>query len=110
MKGSTLTRLFNPERLKTLDPNKPEVQPLLKQEAALRNQALVRWYEEVGHYLIDSTEQGIISKVIRAIGHKRNTVEERNANLRLLDEIARDIKFVDHITNAYEQEEKRKKE
>ena len=109
-KLSTLARLFNPERLETIDPNKPENRPLLKAEAALRNQAFVAWYDGPGHYLIDALEKGLISKVVKAIGHKRITADDRTANLVLLDEIKRDIEFVDHIVTAFGDEAKRKKE
>jgi hypothetical protein len=106
---STLAKIFNPERLESIDPNLPEMQPLLKANQALKNQAFVRWYDEVGHYLVDSLESAIIGKIVKALGHPRNTVDEIILNVRLLDEIRRDISFVDHIVNAYQEEEKRKK-
>ena len=107
---STLTRIFNQERLTKIDPNKPELEPLLKAEGALPNQAFVRWYEEVGHYLVDGLASALIGKIVRAIGHKRETTDQIIANVRLLDEIKRDIEFVDHIVTAFEEEEKRKGE
>ena len=106
-KLSTLARLFNPERLETIDPNLPENEPLLKAEAALRNQAFVQWYEGPGHYLIDALEKGLIAKVVKSIGHRRITADDRTANLVLLDEIKRDIEFIDHIVTAFSDEKKR---
>ena len=106
---STLARLFNQDRLDSLDPNKPENQPLLKAEQSLKNQAFVRWYEEVGHYLIDGLEKSLIVDIVKAIGDPRVTDDDRMANLRLLDRIQQNLNFVDHIVGAYEEEEKRKK-
>lgn len=105
---TTLARIFNQELLEFEDPNRPEIAPLLKKSAALRNQAFVRWYEEVGHYLIGSLEKALLGNIVKAIGHDRSTQDSRTANLRLLDKIQRDIEFVDHITKAYDEEEKRK--
>ena len=82
--------------------------PLLKAESALRNQAFVKWYEEVGHYLVDGLEGALISKIVKAIGHPRDTVDNLLANSKLLDEIKRDIEFADHIVNAFEEEKKRR--
>lgn len=105
---STLANIFNQDRLHKLDPNKPELQPILKAEAALKNQAFVKWYEEVGHYLVDGLEGALIGKIVKAIGHKRDTTDQIIANVRMLDEIKRDIEFVDHIVTAFEEEKQRK--
>ena len=105
---STLARLFNQDRLKTLDPNKPEHQPVLKKGEELKNQAYVTWYNEVGHFAIEPLEQGIIGDIVSAIGHPRDTEDNRVANLRLLDRIESNLKFVDYIVNAFETEKKRK--
>lgn len=107
---STFWRLFNQERLDGLDPNLPENAPLLKKTQALKNQALVRWYEEVGHYSIEDTEKAIIGNIHKAIFHPRTTEDERVANLRLLDGIQRSVAFVDMIMNAFDAEENRKKD
>lgn len=107
---STLSRLFNQDRLQTLDPNKPENKPLFDAENELRNQAFVRWYEEVGHYLVDGLERALIGKIVSAIGHKRSSIEDCISNLRLLDGIKRDIDFVDYIVKAFEEEAKRKQQ
>jgi hypothetical protein len=105
---TTLARLFNPDRLDSENPNDPAVRPLLVKEQSLKNQAFVIWYEEVGHYLIDSLERALIGKIVRAIGHKRETTEDMISNMRLLDDIQKDISFVDHIVSAFEEEKKRK--
>ena len=105
---STLSRLFNQDRLKTKDPNKPENVPLLKAEASLKNQAFVQWYEGPGRYLVDGLESALISKIVKAIGYPRESIDQILLNIRLLDEIKRDIEFVDHIVNAFEEEKIRK--
>lgn len=105
---STLAKIFNPDRLDAVDPNLPEMQPLLKANQALKNQAFVRWYDEVGHYLVDSLESALIGKIVKAIGHRRESIDEIILNVKLLDEICRDIAFIDHIVNAYQEEAKRK--
>jgi len=105
---STLSRLFNEKRLETLDPNQPENQPILKKGEELKNQAYVTWYNDVGHFAIDPLETALIGDIIKAIAHPRDTEDNRVANLRLLDRIESNLKFVDYIVNAFEQEKKRK--
>ena len=106
----TFWRLFNPDRLETLDPNLPENEPLLKKTQVLKNQALARWYEEVGHYSIEAIEKALIGNIHKAIFHPRTTQDERIANLRLLDGIERSLSFVEMITGAFQAEEERKKQ
>lgn len=105
---STLSRLFNPKRLDSIDPNKPENVPLLKKGEELKNQAYVTWYNDVGHFAIDPLETALIGDIIKAIAHPRDTEDNRVSNLRLLDRIEQNLKFVDYIVNAFEQEKKRK--
>ena len=103
-----LFRLFNPDRLDNIDPNKPENEPIARVEESLRNQALVTWYEGPGRYQIEAMEKGLIGKIAAAIGHKRFTTEDRNRNLAILDEIKKELKTIDIIMFAFQEEERRR--
>lgn len=104
-----LWRLFKKELLETIDPNKPENAPVFRQKWNVKNQAFVNWYESGGRYVMEDLEQALMNNIVKAITHSRNTADERFANLRLLDDIERDAKFIDRIGLALVQEEQRKK-
>ena len=104
-----LFRCFNPERLKGLDPNKPENIPVLKAQEALKNQGYLNWYEGPGQYVVDRLEKSLIYKVSKVIESPTNTVEDIIRLVNLVNEIKRDCMFVDRIVLAFEEEEKRTK-
>ncbi len=103
-----LFRLFNPDRIEGFDYSKPENAPLARAEEALKNQGFVDWYNGPGQYVISRLEKGLIGKLTSAILAPRDTTEDRNKCLSMLDSIKRDAQFIDYITNSFHEEEKRK--
>ena len=103
-----LFRLFNPERLKGIDYNKPENEPIARAEEALKNQGFCAWMSGPGQYAIERLEKGLIGKITSAILAPRESTEDRNRNLSMLDDIKRDAQFIDYMVNSFTEEENRR--
>ncbi|MBU1456902.1 MAG: hypothetical protein KKD01_19480 [Proteobacteria bacterium] len=91
------------------DPNDELNQPYFAAKSKVINESYMRWYSDFGgNEVIGNLQRQIISQIISAILHPRNTKEERDECLRALDMVDLNLRFIQRIRNAFKHTKKRK--